>query len=177
MTSWGAWVAQSVEHPTSAQVVISRSVSSSPASGSVLTARSLEPASDPVSLSLSAPPPLMLCLSLSKINIKKRIKKQNNLATSLVSHDVPRALVQQKDAGTVGQRGGVGLQGTWGVSRLAWPRHRGRAAGSPESGRAVTSGHTSRNVRTAGRLEGSEAKVGLQRKGRRCRGWPAHTAT
>ena len=38
--------------PTSAQVVISRSVSSSPASGSVLTAQSLEPASDSVSPSL-----------------------------------------------------------------------------------------------------------------------------
>ena len=34
----GAWVAQSVERPTSAQVTISWSASSSPASGSVLTA-------------------------------------------------------------------------------------------------------------------------------------------
>ena len=61
----GARVAQSVKRPTSAQVTISRSVSSSPASGSVLTARSLEPASDSVSPSLSAPPLLVLCLSLS----------------------------------------------------------------------------------------------------------------
>ena len=60
----GAWVAQSVERPTSAQVVISRSVSSSPASVSVLTSRSVEPASDSVS-PVSAPPMLMLCLSLS----------------------------------------------------------------------------------------------------------------
>ena len=37
----GARVAQSVERPTSAQVMISRFVSSSPASGSVLTARIL----------------------------------------------------------------------------------------------------------------------------------------
>ena len=37
----GAWVAQLVKRPTSARVTISRSVSSSPASGSVLTARSL----------------------------------------------------------------------------------------------------------------------------------------
>ena len=59
----GAWVAQSVERPTSAQVMISRSVSSSPASGSVLTAQSLEPASDSVSPSVSAPPPLMLYVS------------------------------------------------------------------------------------------------------------------
>ena len=63
----GAWVAQSVGRPTSAQVMISRSVSSSPASGSGLTARSPEPASDSVSpsLSLSAPPRLTLSLSLS----------------------------------------------------------------------------------------------------------------
>ena len=59
-----AWVAQSVEHPTSAQVMISQFVSLSPALGSVLTAQSLEPASDSVSPSLSAPPLLMLCLSL-----------------------------------------------------------------------------------------------------------------
>ena len=48
----GSWVAQSGEGPASAQVMISRSVSSSPVSGSVLTARSLEPASDSVSPSL-----------------------------------------------------------------------------------------------------------------------------
>ena len=60
----GAWVAQSVEHPASARVVISQFVGSSPTSGSVLTAQSLEPASDSVSPSLSAPPQLMLCLSL-----------------------------------------------------------------------------------------------------------------
>ena len=39
----GAWEAQLVKHPTSAQVMISQFVSLSPASGSVLTARSLEP--------------------------------------------------------------------------------------------------------------------------------------
>ena len=43
------WVAQSVKHLTSAQVMISQFVSSSPTSGSVLTAQSLEPASDSVS--------------------------------------------------------------------------------------------------------------------------------
>ena len=59
------WVAQSVERPTSAQVMISRFVGLSPASGSVLTAQSLEPALDSVSPSLSVPPPLMLCLSVS----------------------------------------------------------------------------------------------------------------
>ena len=62
--SQSTWVAQSVEHLTSAQVMIWQFVGSSPTSGSVLTA-SLEPASDCVSSSVSAPPPLMLCLSLS----------------------------------------------------------------------------------------------------------------
>lgn len=56
-------MAQSGGHLTSAQVVISQFVSSSPASGSVLTAQRLGPASDSVSPSLSAPPPLTLCLS------------------------------------------------------------------------------------------------------------------
>ena len=48
-------------------------MSSRPASGSVLTAQSLVPASDSVSPSLSAFP--LLALSLSKINIKKNKKK------------------------------------------------------------------------------------------------------
>ena len=60
-----AWVAQSVKHPTSAQVMISQFVGLSTTSGSVLTAQSLEPGLDSVSPSLSAPPPHMLCLSLS----------------------------------------------------------------------------------------------------------------
>ena len=55
---------QLVKGPTSSQVMISQFVSSSPTLGSVLTAQSLEPASDSVSPSLSAPPPLMLYLSL-----------------------------------------------------------------------------------------------------------------
>ena len=64
-----------VKHPTSAQVMISWSVSSSLVSGSVLTAQSLEPASDSVSRSVSAPPlltPLSLLFLKSK-NIKKKI--------------------------------------------------------------------------------------------------------
>ena len=71
-TEGGAWVAQSVKCPTSAQVMISWFVSSSPSSGSVLTAQSLESASDSVSPSLSAPP--VLTLSVSKINetLKKK---------------------------------------------------------------------------------------------------------
>ena len=61
----GTCVAQSLEHPTSARVTISQFMSSSLASGSMLTAQSLEPASDSVSPSLSAPPLLTHCLSLS----------------------------------------------------------------------------------------------------------------
>ena len=63
--SRGSWVAQSVKRPTSAQVMISPFVSLSPASGSVLTAQSLEPALNSVSPSLSALPLLSLSLSLS----------------------------------------------------------------------------------------------------------------
>ena len=65
---WGAWVAQSVKPPTSAQVMISRTVSSSLASGSVLTAQSLEPVSDSVSPSLCPSPIHAVSLSVSKIN-------------------------------------------------------------------------------------------------------------
>ena len=63
---WDAWVAQSVEWPASAQVMISQLVGSSPASGSVLTAQSLEPGLDSVYPSLSAPNPLIFCLCLSQ---------------------------------------------------------------------------------------------------------------
>ena len=58
-TAFSAWVAQSVKHPTliSDQVMISPFMSSSPASGSVLT---VQPAWDSLSLSLS--PPLSLPL-------------------------------------------------------------------------------------------------------------------
>ena len=77
----GTWVAQAVECPTSAQVTISWSVSSSPVSGSVLTAQSLGPASDSVSPSLSAPPPFVLCLSLSVKN-KCTLKKKAALSWS-----------------------------------------------------------------------------------------------
>ena len=66
VSCWGAWVAQRVKRPPSAQATISQSVGLSPTSGSVPTARSLEPASDSVPPSLSAPPLLALSLSLSK---------------------------------------------------------------------------------------------------------------
>ena len=61
----GAWVAKSVKNMISAQVIISQFMGLSPASGSVLTAQSLKPASDSMSPSLSIPAPLALCLSLS----------------------------------------------------------------------------------------------------------------
>ena len=64
------WAAQSVKR-TLAQVMISRSVSSSPQSVG-LYANRLESASDPVSPSLCAPPPLALSLFL-----KNKIKKKN----------------------------------------------------------------------------------------------------
>ena len=69
-------MAQSVEHPTLAQAMISQFVSSSSMLGSVLTTQSLEPALDSLSPSLSVPPPLILSLSLppSKINIKKILR-------------------------------------------------------------------------------------------------------
>ena len=65
VASRGAWVAQSAERLASAQIMISQSVSSSPASGFLLTAQSLEPALDSVCMSLSQ----------KETNIKKEKKK------------------------------------------------------------------------------------------------------
>ena len=62
---------QSVKHPTWAQVMISRFVSSSPASGPVLIAQSLRPASDSVSPSLCPSPAFARALCVSKICSKK----------------------------------------------------------------------------------------------------------
>ena len=68
-------MAQSVKRLTLALVMISQLMSSSPVS----TAQSLEPASDSVSPSLSAPSLLVLSLSLSKIiNVKKFKKKEKD---------------------------------------------------------------------------------------------------
>ena len=61
---WGR-LGGSVRRPTSAQVMISQFMSLSPVLGSVLTAQSLDPASDSVSISLPFPLPHMLCLCLS----------------------------------------------------------------------------------------------------------------
>ena len=71
----GTWMAQCVQHPTLAQVMISQFMSSSPTLGSVLTARSLEPVSDSVSLSLCLS---LLTLCLSKINKYLKKLKSNN---------------------------------------------------------------------------------------------------
>ena len=79
-------MAQSVKHPTSAQIMISQFVSLSPALGSALSAQSLLRAYLRCSVSLSLCPspgstrtcvcacalPLALSLSLSKINVKKK---------------------------------------------------------------------------------------------------------
>ena len=65
----GTWVVLWVGGPTSAQVMIPRFMSSSPSSGCVLTAQSLEPTSDSaLSLSLSLPFPCSYSLSLSFSN-------------------------------------------------------------------------------------------------------------
>ena len=64
----GAWVAQSVKRPTSAQVRISQFVSSSSVLGSVLTAQSLEPLLDSVFPLLSAP--LLHSWSISSLKNK-----------------------------------------------------------------------------------------------------------
>ena len=61
---WDAWVAQSVKHPALAQVMISRFMSSSPASGSLLAAWSPLQVLCP-SLSL-CPSPYSHLLSLSQ---------------------------------------------------------------------------------------------------------------
>ena len=63
-------MAQLVNLLTWAHVMISLFMGLGPASSSVLTTQSLEPASDSVSPSLSAPPLLAVCFSLSKIKIK-----------------------------------------------------------------------------------------------------------
>ena len=77
MMSGRTWVAQLVKRPTSAQVMISQFTGSSPASGSLLTAQSLEPPSDPVSPSLAALPQSH-SVSLSKMNKdEKRIVLKN----------------------------------------------------------------------------------------------------
>ena len=93
-TDRGIWVAQSVKSPTSAQVMISQFLGLSPTSGSELTARSLKPASDSVSPSISAP--LLFCsvsLCLSKVNkcLKKIFFKE-----SWAQSDTPKGQLNWK---------------------------------------------------------------------------------
>ena len=93
-------MAQSVKPLTSAQVMILHFGSLSPVSGSVLTAQSLESASDSVSPFLSAPPLHTLCLTLplkNKINIKK-IKKENETIPSLPLLSLPVLYPRQLQA-------------------------------------------------------------------------------
>ena len=77
-------MAQSVKHQTSAQVTILLFPGFKPASSSVLTAQSPEPASDYVSPSFSLSATPLLALSLSKIInetlkiVKKIIEKGEN---------------------------------------------------------------------------------------------------
>ena len=66
-------MAQSVKHLTSAQFTISRFMGLSPVSVSMLTAWSLEPASDCVSLSLPLAHLHSLSLCLKNKNLKKKI--------------------------------------------------------------------------------------------------------
>ena len=54
---WGSWLAQSVEHWILAQIIISQFIVRVPPCVR-LSAVSVEPASDPLSPSLSAPPPI-----------------------------------------------------------------------------------------------------------------------
>ena len=84
----GTWVDQWVGRPTSAQVMTSQFMSSSPASGSMLRASSPEPASDSVSPSLSLPLPLLLlCLFLSQKykNVKNKNKEKEIEGTHQIS--------------------------------------------------------------------------------------------
>ena len=77
----GAWVAQSVKPLTSAPVMISQLVSSSPALGSGLTARSSEPGACfdfCVSLSLSTPPLPQLCALSLALSLSLKNKHLKN---------------------------------------------------------------------------------------------------
>ena len=73
----GAWVAQSAERPTLAQVVISRLVGSSPESGSALAVRNLLGI---LSLALSLPPPLYWSFFSLSQNKEAKRKKERKFA-------------------------------------------------------------------------------------------------
>ena len=67
---WGTWVAQSVECPTSAQIMISQFMSSSPPLGSLLLVSPLQ------ILCPLAPSPSLLTLSVSLKNKNKHLKNE-----------------------------------------------------------------------------------------------------
>ena len=93
-------MAQSVERPTLAQVMIPQFVGMSAASGSVLTAQSLKPALDSVSPSVPSPAHT-LCLCLSKIN--KDLRKKKKITQWLHAHGV--VALQQKHTDYFGENG------------------------------------------------------------------------
>ena len=92
--------------PTSAQVLISWFMSSSPVSGSVLRAQSLEPVLDSVSSSFSLFPSPTHTLSLSlsqKINIKKKFKSMtfsSEILSNYFSGDFPSVILFSIFSGT-----------------------------------------------------------------------------
>ena len=80
-----------IKLPTLAQIMTSPLVGLSPASGSVLTAQSLDPASGPVSPSLAFPHSLSLSLSPSKIN--KRQKNEDFIQTYALDQKESRKVI------------------------------------------------------------------------------------
>ena len=83
-------MAQSVEPLISAQIMISQFMGLSPVLGSVLTAQSLEPASD--SVSLSDPPMCTFCLSLFLKN-KQQQQQQNKIGSYSIVRIVWRSVL------------------------------------------------------------------------------------
>ena len=108
-------MAQSVERPTSAQVMISLFVSSSSTSGSVLTAQSLKPGSDSVSPSLSLPLP---CLHSVSVSQKQSKAKQNKTKKRLLRRGDYHRLSQQAQCSPrcphkTAVEGNLTPEGTW----------------------------------------------------------------
>ena len=83
-----ALAAHWIKCPTSVQVMVSRFVGSNPRFTSVLMTLNMEPASNTVSHSLSAPSPCVFCLSLSlsKNREAKNILKQLHRSTCLLPY-------------------------------------------------------------------------------------------
>ena len=78
-------------------------MSLSPASGSVLSAQSLEPASESVSPLLSAPPPLTLCLSQKFKSLKIFFKKDKTLFYNVILASYFSAFLKRNMEGGTGQ--------------------------------------------------------------------------